>query len=65
MGSREVGKFKGRKGFGIAVKGKRASPGNASVKKLFSDERFHEAILDFLRNTSVGRVKKGVLVGRS
>lgn len=56
--SQENRKFKGRKGFGLACK---AGPGNTSIRKLFSEEKYCEAILEFLKNTSVGRVKEGVL----
>ena len=36
-------------------------PGNISVRELMSDKRFTEAVLDFLRNTKVGKVKEGVV----
>lgn len=58
-------KFKGKKGFGVAIEGRKANPGNTSIRKLFSEEKYHEAILGFLENTSVGRLKEAVLIGRS
>ena len=36
-------------------------PGNTSVRELMSDNRFTEAVLGFLRNTKVGKVKEGVV----
>ena len=40
-----------------------SNPGNTSIRKLFSEEGYHEAILEFLKNTSVGRLKERVLTG--
>ena len=37
-------------------------PGNCSVGRLFGDPRFTEAILKFLVETGVGKIKKGVIV---
>ena len=48
-------------GDNFADRGK-VRPGNCSIGRLFSDPRFTEAILDFLRETDVGKVKKGVIV---
>ena len=53
-------RFKGKKG----IRTGRPGPGNTPVRKLLSDHRFTEAVVSFLRNTAVGRAKKGVVVGR-
>ena len=37
-------------------------PGNCTVGRLLGDPRFTEAVLDFLRVTGVGLIKKGVIV---
>ena len=47
--------FKSRRGFGYQVRQARARPSNTSVRELLSDDRFTEAVLDFLRNTKVGK----------
>lgn len=36
-------------------------PGNTTVGELLSDERYTEAVMDFLRKTKVGEVKSGVI----
>ena len=53
-------RYRGRKGFCLGFTGE-AGPGNAPVKKLLSDSRFTEAVIDFLRVTRVGDVKSGIL----
>ena len=47
--------YKGRKGFYFGMDRKVVRPGNTSVKKLLLEERFVEAVLDFLECTGVGR----------
>lgn len=37
-------------------------PGNTPIKELMSDRRFTGEVLDFLRNTKVGKLKEGVVV---
>ena len=37
-------------------------PGNCLVGRLFGDPRFAEAVLKFLADTGVGKIKKGVTV---
>ena len=39
-GQQKNRRFKGRKWFGVAIEGRRANPGNTSIRKLFSGERF-------------------------
>ena len=56
--------YKGRKGFCFGMDKKAVRPGNTSVRKLLSEERFVEAVLDFLECTGVGRVKQGVMLDR-
>lgn len=53
--------FKGRKGFGFGVRTGKAGPGNTPVRELLADGRFSSAVLDFLKHTSVGKLKAGVL----
>ena len=53
---------KRRKGFGFVSRENRVRPGNCTVGRLLGDPRFTEAVLDFLRSTKVGIVKKGVIV---
>ena len=56
-------KAKGRgKGFGVWESGGKVRPGNCSMSRLFGDPRFTEAILEFLEETDVGKIKKGVYV---
>ena len=52
--------IRGRKGFGYGVRTgrSRAGPGNTSMKELLADTRFTEAFLNFLKATSVGKVKE-------
>ena len=52
---------KERKGFGFTHSKGKAGPGNTSIRRHFADERFTEAVLDFLKCTSVGMVKGGVI----
>ena len=49
--------YKGRKEFCLGMSKGVSRPGNTSVKKLLSDDRFVEAILEFLRDRGVGKVK--------
>ena len=51
-----------KKGFGFFSQKYRVRPGNCTVGKLMSDPRFTEAVLNFLEDTQVGAVKKGVIV---
>ena len=59
---RPGGVYKGRKGFLVGTTGGRVGPGNCSVRRLFGDPRFSEAILKFLADMRVGKIKKGVIV---
>ena len=51
-----------KKGFGFVAHDQRVSPGNCTVGRLMSDQRFTEAILSFLEGTQIGLIKKGVIV---
>ena len=53
--------FKSRKGFGFHVKQAIASPSNTTVRELLTNNRYTEAVLDFLEKTRVGEVKDGVI----
>ena len=53
---------KRRKGFGFVSREDRVRPGNCTVGRLLGDTRFTEAVLEFLKSTKVGLVKKGVIV---
>ena len=53
--------FKSRKGFDFHVRQARASPSNTSVRELLSNNRYTEAVLEFLGKTRVGEVKDGVI----
>ena len=56
-------KARGRgKGFGLWGSGGKVRPSNCSMSRLFGDARFTEAILEFLEETEVGKIKKGVVV---
>ena len=55
------GPFKSRKGFGFRVRQARARPSNTTVRELMSDDRYTEAVLNFLGKTRVGEVKEGVI----
>ena len=55
------GPFKSRKGFGFHVRRAVARPSNTAVRELLSNDRYTEAVLDFLRGTRVGEVKEGVI----
>ena len=37
-------------------------PGNTSIREIVSDRRFTEAVLEFLRNPKVGKVKEGLFL---
>ena len=53
---------RGGKGFGIGSSGGKVGPGNCSMRRLFSETQFTGAVLEFLEETDVGKVKKGVIV---
>ena len=53
--------FRSRKGFGFHVRQARARPSNTTIRELLSDDRYTEAVLDFLERTRVGEVKEGVI----
>ena len=55
------GPFKSRKGFCFHVRMARARPSNTTVRELLSDDRYTEAVLEFLGKTKVGIVKEGVI----
>ena len=59
---RTEGVCKGRKGFLLGTSGGRIGPGNCSVRRLFGNPLFLEAILRFLADTGVGKIKRGVIV---
>ena len=52
-----------RKGFGFSSHEFRVGPGNCSVRKLLCEPLYTEAVLRFLESTTVGKIKKGVIVG--
>ena len=56
------GRKKRKKGFGFFSQEYKARPGNCTTGRLMSDSRFTEAVLDFLKDTQVGLVKKGVII---
>ena len=58
---RDGGPFKSRKGFGFRVRQARARPSNTTVRELLSNNRYTDAVLDFLGKTRVGEVKEGVI----
>lgn len=57
--------YKGREGFLLEGMQDQSSgarrPGNTSIRDLLADRRFIGPVLNFLRNTGVGRVKEGVV----
>lgn len=53
--------FKSRKGFGYKIRQAQARLSNTSVRDLLLDDRYTEAVLEFLETTRVGEVKAGVL----
>ena len=53
--------FKSRKGFGFHVRQARARPSNTTIRELLSDDRYIEAVLEFLEETRVGEVKEGAI----
>ena len=61
-------KYKGAKGFGIAVgmggSQRGRGPGNTSIRVLLADERCIPAVLSFLANTRCGQVRQGVIERR-
>ena len=59
---RKGNKGKRKKGFGFFPRENRVRPGNCTIGRLLGDSRFTEAVLDFLRNTKVGLIKRGVIV---
>ena len=56
------GSRRGGKGFRLGSSGGRVGPGNFSMGKLFCEPQFTEAVLKFLEETDVGKVKKGVIL---
>lgn len=58
------GRWKSKKGFGYQVRSSVTRSSNTPVWELLADERFTEAVLEFIRNTRVGRVKAGVVIDR-
>ena len=58
---RDGGPFRSRKGFGFHVRQARARPSNTTVRELLSNNRYTDAVLDFLGKTRVGEVKEGVI----
>ena len=60
--ARSRGAFRGRRGFCLGMGSGVARPGNTSITKLLSDRRFVDAVLDFPKNTGVGKIKQGVLL---
>ena len=62
-GRREEGEgpFRSRKGFGFHVRQARARPSNTTVRELLSNDRYTDAVLNFLGQTRVGEVKEGVI----
>ena len=53
--------FGSRKGFGFHVRQARARPSNTTIRELLSDDRYIEAVLEFLEKTRVGEVKEGAI----
>ena len=53
--------FKSRKGFGFHVRQARARPSNTTIRELLSNDRYTEAVLEFLGRTRVGEVREGVI----
>ena len=53
--------FKSRKGFGCGVRQAKARPSNTSIRDLLSDDRYTEAVLEFLDTTRVREVKARAL----
>ena len=62
----QKGSCRGRKGFylGWINRQERAvrRPENTAVRELISGRRFTEAVLTFLKNTAVGKIKEGVVL---
>ena len=54
--------YKGNKAFCFGMEKSQVRPGDCSVSRLFADPRFSEAVLKFLSNTGVGKIKKGVVI---
>ena len=62
---KDRGRHRGRGrgwGFGLWESGSKVRPGNCTMNKLFGDSRFTAAVLEFLEETDVGKIKRGVLV---
>ena len=57
QGGRKGPALKRRRGFGFHVRQARARPSNTTVGDLLSNERYTEAVLEFLGKTRVGEVK--------
>ena len=58
---RDEGPFRSKRGFGYHVREARARPSNTTIRELLSNERYTDAVLDFLSKTRVGEVKEGVM----
>ena len=58
---REGHVLKGKKGFGYGVRKGNKGPGNTTIRELLGDERYTEAVVEFLRVTKVGQVKEGMI----
>ena len=56
------GSRRGGKGFRLGSSGGRVGPGNCTMGKLSCEPQFTEAVLKFLEETDVGKVKKGVIL---
>ena len=54
--------YKGRKGFCFGIEREQTHPGNCTVGRLMADPRFTVAVLKFLADTGVGKIKKGVVI---
>ena len=50
-----------RRGFGYSVRKAKVRPRNTAVRELVWNDAYTEAVLSFLRETEVGKVKAGVL----
>ena len=53
---------RGGKGFGLRAMAGKVGPGNCTMRRLFSESRFTESVLEFLEETDVGKIKKGVII---
>ena len=51
-------------GFGYNIRRGAARPGNTRARDLLGDERYTEAVADFLRTTKLMQIKEGVITKR-